>query len=54
MERNIGGGNGGKREKKERSGSIANIEEIWKRKREILERSGEGEEDIFKKSKIVR
>lgn len=42
---------GGGRKERER-GSIECLEELWKRKREDLERSGEGEE-IFKKSKII-
>lgn len=30
---------------------MGNIEELWKRKREKMERSREGEDDIFRSSK---
>lgn len=39
------------RKGKERRDSIGCIEEMWKRKREELEKSKEGEEEVFKRSK---
>jgi len=51
MERFLEGSGGREGKEKERSGSLGNIEELWKRKREEMERSREGEEDIFRSSK---
>lgn len=45
-----GGGVRGKKEK-ERNGSLKNINELWKRKREISEKSGKEKREAFKRSK---
>lgn len=39
--------------KKEKERSLGNIEELWKRKRDLLERSGEYKKKIFKRSKVI-
>lgn len=42
-----------RREGEGEGGSVECLEELWKRKRDELEKSREGEEEIFKRSKII-
>lgn len=56
-ERSVGSEGGGiKRKKgKERNGSLGNIEDLLKRKRDVIEKNGEEGMDVFKRSnKIVK
>lgn len=39
------------RTEKERRNSIGCIEKMWKRKKEVMKKSREGEEEVFKRSK---